>query len=203
MGKKLAHKQYYIVPWSPCPDPAVKITMGSYSLKSNCTIVDPTTTAALAGVEDNATLLIDGHGSDDDPTTIEIDYNGKPAKRNIVAMGQLIADFWQLPKTHVKIRMLSCWGKGFAKNLAVRLYNNHQYQSIAVAGYHHKVSSGAGRSPKTGRGTNAMVIGGDFKYKGDEDLPEKERISWFNGLGQVIDKPHFDKTISVETDDYG
>jgi hypothetical protein len=215
---KLVHKQYYLVPWEPIADVAIKITRASYALKQNCVMCLSTTANVLSGVEDDATLLIDGHGSTSDPFTIEADVpSPNPlapapvrAHRTCAQLAILISEFWKLPKTHVKIRMLSCHGFGFARNLAIELGKDAPefgrvgpYQSIVVSGYLHSVSTGAGRSPVTGRGTNAMIINDEFKFKGDVDLPENQRILWFNGNGDVVTKPQFQKTISVVTDEYG
>jgi hypothetical protein len=202
MGTKLVHRQYYIVPWSPCDDPGIAITKASYRRKENCTICDPAAGNALSGVEDDATLLIDGHGTTDDPLQISAQVGQVMATRSAVALATLISEFWKLPKTHVKIRMLSCHGVGFARNFAVAL-GGRKYNSIVVAGYLHNVSTGGGRSSKTGRGTNAMVVNDEFRFKGDEGFPENQRIAWFNHRGEQVAKPVFEKKISVTTDEYG
>lgn len=184
---KPIRKQYYLDPFPINTDPAIATTRKKYALKSNCTVLpNPLFENGLAQVENHATLLIDGHGLETDPTTIEVAFHGTSLKRRYENLADLIANWWRLPKQHVKIRMLACWGYGFARQLAMELAGTHGYASICVAGYKYSVAVGV-YDLKTGRGPNpARVPTGP----GEEELSyDKSRIAWYNGQGEEVAKP--------------
>jgi hypothetical protein len=182
MPAKPIRRQYYLDPFPVQDDPGLANTRRKYDLKTNCTVIGtPAPENALAGVEDDATLLIDGHGTTERTDVITADFGNLTLGRPVVNLADLIATWWRLPTTHVKIRMLSCWGFGFARNLAIEL-GGRGYDNICVAGYTGTVKTLA-YDPATGRGRNPVVTDDDEYYCG------KDRVQWFDRNGNVVAKP--------------
>lgn len=184
MPPKRIRKQYYFFPFSVHTDQGIDFTTRKYTLKTNCDVLSsPIVDGALSAVESYATLLIDGHGTRDCSTKITADVFGYDFGYPIVKLAYMIANAWRLPQSHVKIRMLSCWGgvsgvaSGLAKELATQGYDN-----IRVAGYTGSVQNGVYESG-TGRGSNPVILpDGKPGY-------EKSRVRWFDGNGNLVDKP--------------
>lgn len=183
MPPKDIRRQYYLDPFPLHHDDALNTTRRKYQAKVNCTVIaTPPGENALAGVEDYATLLIDGHSSTERSNVIEAALtNDLQVGRDVVNLADLLQNWWRLPTTHVKIRMLSCWGFGFARHLAVELWSRG-YHDIRVAGYTGTVQVGA-FDAQTGRGRNPVRTDDEEYYYG------KDRVQWFDGHGNVVDKP--------------
>ena len=81
---------------------------------------------------------------------------------------------------------------GFAPKLAKAL-SARGYYRIHVAGYLGPVGPQA-YDDATGRGTNPVTLDDELNYG-------KERIAWFNGQGQVVDKPEIDAQHLIEVQD--
>lgn len=187
-------RQYYLDPFPTHTDTAIALTKKKYQLKTNCYVFgSPLLENGLGNVENVATLLIDGHGFERDPTTIVADFRTTTLGYPVDKLGDMIANYWRLPKGHIKIRMLSCWGYGFARQLAIKL-GTQGYDRIHVAGYKGPVKTGV-YDTKTGRGRNPVQIGDDeYNY-------EKTRIEWYDRHGNIVPKPDVGATAVVGTSD--
>jgi hypothetical protein len=182
MPPKPIRQQYYLDPFPVHSDLALGSTRKKYVAKTNCIVIPtPAGENSLANVEDYATLLIDGHGTTERPNVIEAMLGEVWLGRDVVNLSDLLQNCWRLPTTHVKIRMLSCWGFGFARNLAIEL-GRRGYNHIHVAGYTGKAKVGAYDSA-TGRGRNPVETPDDEHYCG------KDRVQWFDASGHVVNKP--------------
>jgi hypothetical protein len=194
MGKKRIRQQYYLDPFSDHKDPALKITKDKYELKTNCVVLArPLVENGLRDIPSDATLIIDGHGTSEDHTTISAE--SKPGEFILIPVNKLadmIAYYWRLPQEHVKIRMLSCWGYGFARLLALSL-GKKEHPKIHVAGYKGLTKTGV-YEPGTGRGPNPVEIEG-------EDSWEKSRIEWYDTAGNLVSKPDVGDTAFVGESD--
>lgn len=192
------HKQYFICPF-PVYDDVVRTQINKYTLKKNCTIVKSFHNA-LKNVEDDATLLIAGHGVEGGD---EIS-NGLTDHRRLwlipEGLAQLISKVWLLPTTHRKIRLLGCECSAFARKLALAL---EAYDNVAVGGYVDSMNYD-GHDPKTGRGSNLTQI--DFGppigirlFTKAQILSQNlERVEWYNNKGQKIAKPDLPKTVQID-----
>jgi hypothetical protein len=218
-------QQYYYNPFAQITvhDGAVRDTIKKYQKKTNCTFIkteyNVKTKAGvrhgssekqpLAGIEVDSTLLIDGHGNWT-ASRISVKTRSKylPGDRGWLRITvddlvtQLIFD--GLPKGHVRIRLLSCYGGGlnpedaihdrsqaaapFAKVLAMKLGPTHP--NIVVGGY-----TGSVWVPPKG-GHNEVFL---KKVDDSETVPARDHrdevnmddrmIKWFNASGTQVEKP--------------
>jgi hypothetical protein len=192
------HKQYFICPFDIW-DAVVQQQVTKYTLKQNCIVVRPIHTA-LSTVEDEATLLIAGHGVEGGQ---EIS-NGLPgvSRRALNAGGlaQLISMVWLLPVTHSKIRLPGCELSVFVRDFAMALATYHQ---IAVSGYVESMNFD-NYDKVTGRGSPLAQVDMSEIGQGTR-LFTKEQIQhagmewshWYNNQGNLINKPIFAKTLTV------
>jgi hypothetical protein len=193
------HKQYFLCPFSTY-DTVVGTQVAKYRLKTNCTTVRPFY-ESLNKVEDDATLIIAGHGVEG---AEEISNGMKDASRlsyTAAGLAQLISKVWQLPTTHRKIRLLGCECADFAKKVAVALPT---YDNVAVGGYIDEMNWD-GYNAKTGRGSGILQIppekeGGTITLLSKEQMISggMQRVKWYNNKGAEISKPDLQKTFLLQ-----
>jgi hypothetical protein len=169
--------------------------------------------ASLGDIRDDDMLMISSHGGLTDPTTIvsdkgvrEMFNDEEKLTANDLAKQLSGAD---LPKSHVLIKMLSCYAGGvlthssggpvrtgmgatgedfFAKLLAIALKTDYQYGSIIVGGFAGPLlnatvaSRRAGRVPMKGNAHLYNRVG----IEGGSAVDSHDHIHWFNGDGQAV-----------------
>lgn len=182
----MGRKQYYFNPFQSRDDKEIASTLEKYTQKSDCTIVN--SDDELGKIEDDATLLIDGHAKAGEPALYskKADHSAETIKASTLAMRIQT----KLPKSHIKIRVLACWGgsnapqhtvgaagSSFACALAFWL-GQFQFRKIAVGGYlHGTFTYGKGR-------TLINLEDGVVENKHDSGY-----VRWYGDGGAVIVKP--------------
>ncbi|WP_210644198.1 MULTISPECIES: hypothetical protein [unclassified Pseudomonas] len=184
MSPKRVRKQYYLNPFGK-GDKALQTSRSKYKLKEevNAVVIERLTPGCLKSVEGYATLIIDGHGFREDNFQ-NIISSAESGGDNLSdgALAELVAKTWELPQSHRKIRMLACWGFGFARLFAMQL-GTRGYDSICVAGYLGKTSPGSWE-PATGRGRTEVDMD-----NGEGGQYGKDRLVWFDSQGNQCEKP--------------
>ncbi|MFD1216955.1 MULTISPECIES: hypothetical protein [Microbulbifer] len=195
-------QQYYINPFLQDIDNVLATSRTKYRLKANCTAVNTTMWHCLNNVEKEATVLIDGHGAQagfNEP--VNGISNGLSGEQRIYCSPAQIAtwlhQYWTLPTSHVKIRLLGCELNHVAQQLAIEL-GHLGYANIVVGGYIDSVIYD-GFDAQTGRGSaySLVDLGTHNQLFSKSDLDGEERLEWFNAQGQKVTKPFFEKCISV------
>lgn len=180
----------------------------------------------LADVKDDDMLMISSHGGATDPTTIVSDLgvremfnSDERLTANDLAKQLSGAD---LPKSHVLIKMLSCYAGGvltqsndgptrsgmgatgedfFAKLLAVALRSDFQYDAIIVGGFAGPLLNATVASRRAGRApmsTNAQLYN-RVGVEGGNAVDSHDHIHWFNGNGQEVPRDTI-KALKVASD---
>lgn len=184
MCPKRVRRQYYLNPFGK-GDEALRLSQKKYTLKEqvNATVIERPVPHCLASVEGYATLIIDGHGFRENElqNVISSAESGGDTLSD-AALAELVSETWKLPKSHLKIRMLACWGFGFARLFSIQL-GKKGYDSICVAGYLGKTSPGSWE-PATGRGRVEVD-----RDDGEGGQYGKDRVVWFDSKGNQCAKP--------------
>lgn len=178
---------------------------------------------ALGDLEDADMLLIASHGGRDDPDTIISDLGNKESFNTNERMsandlaGQLSGA--NLRKTHILIKMLSCYATGvlqktqdgitrntrgenfFAKLLAMALSANFSYKQIIVGGYSGPFLNSTVASHRFSR----KPIGEDatqwnrVDVEGATPVDAHDHIYWVDGSGEYVDGERV-RGIKLESD---
>ncbi|MEQ9371384.1 MAG: hypothetical protein RIG63_20510 [Coleofasciculus chthonoplastes F3-SA18-01] len=176
----MPRQQYYFYPFGNIFDLTIQDTKDKYSRKNNCTIIKAI--HQLQHIEDSSTLLIDGHcGESHDliASHFEDDVPNKQViKAGVLALTKLNNN---LPKNHIKIRLLGCYGGIKAAPEIARLLGTIcGYQSIVVGGY-----------------SKSVFV--DPKSRHIINLPDRDPIEnstnsgyvlWYNSQGTSVAKPN-------------
>lgn len=176
----MPRQQYYLNPFQSRHDKGIQDTQIRYEAKPNCQVA---TLQTLPYIEDTSTLLIDGHCSSNQPG-LASDGPGAQGQHNpeviqLPALSNML--IVRLPKTHIKIRLLGCYGGiVMARFLAIALGLNDFHQ-IAVGGYTESVF---GNDDPNGR----MKINLDRGVV--DNTHNSVYVRWFNNHGQWIAKPN-------------
>lgn len=180
----------------------------------------------LSGIRDDDMLMISSHGGSTDPTTIVSDLSVREMfnteerlTANDLAKQLSGAD---LSKSHVLIKMLSCYAGGvltqwnggltrsgmgatgedfFAKLLAVPLKSDFQFNSIIVGGFAGPLLNATVASRRAGRApmsTNAQLYN-RVGVEGGNAVNSHDHIHWFNGNGQEVPRETI-KALKVNSD---
>jgi hypothetical protein len=118
--------QYYYYPFISRNDATLKNVSAKYRQKANALEINQ---AWLTSLDPRGTLLVDGH-SNDGQHEISAQDGENWETIGVDALAGVLAS---LPKNFVAIRMLACYGKTFARGLALKLGATHQ--NIRVGGY--------------------------------------------------------------------
>lgn len=188
-------KQYLICPFTEYDD-VVTTMLKKYELKVNCEILK-TGNDILKNVEDDATLLIAGHGVESGREISNGLKEGRQAM-DVETLAAKIGLTWELPVTHIKIRLLGCECAGFACTLAKTLLG---YESICVGGFIDSVIYD-NYDEKTGRGSAMVLVEiepGVVQPFSKEVLDKKgiKRVRWYNNKGEEIEKVNLKRTIKL------
>jgi hypothetical protein len=220
-------KQYYYNPFGALEihDGGLRDTWQKYYLKDNCTCLSTDYNCKtrsgrwhfngkrkkpLANIEDDSTLLINAHG-DWTANVLEVQTKSKyfSTDRGWVTITaddlayQLMFD--GLPKTHKRIRLVSCYGGGlnpedqisdrsqaaapFAKVLATIL-GVWRYSSIVVGGYCGAVwvPPGGGHNEVFLHKTQGSQETEPARNHRDDADVSKRMILWFDSSGKQVEK---------------
>jgi hypothetical protein len=226
LGSVAMGKKYYYDPFGAIThhDGAFQLTQKKYEQKNNCTIIKTDynvktksgvrhrsgqTKKPLENIEDDSTLVIMGHG-DWQSNTIQVKTKSKFFSNDrgwfAITVGDLVTQLMYdgLPRTHRRIRLLTCWGGGLnkwdgvndpnkaavalAKVLAESL-GFQRYYDIAVGGYCGPVISVTQRNKvvvEQGGGVENNIVAQTTRDNPDVD---ERLILWFDCAGFQVEKP--------------
>ena len=174
----MSKKQYYLDPFNTAM-PATDSARDVYHGKSNCTVIKDI--GDLQYIESTATLLIDGHSARNADVLASAFENAKQTYRAVQLAIKLTgtSKSKRLPKTHILIRLLACYGgTKFAAELAYFL-GLFGYKHIVVGGYLYSVWQGSGHRTLIQK-TEDMPV---------ENTTGSGNVVWYNNKRVKVSKP--------------
>jgi hypothetical protein len=144
-----------------------------YARKPFCFVIQDANTQ-IRQIPSNATLIIDGHSSFNSPTISRAAHGGGNESITYAVLAWRLAAF-ELPLTHVLIRLLACESSVYAIGLAAAL-GGYGYNAIAVGGYTE---------------TNYQIPGQRTTfpprfYDQQGNLKQPKPIIWYGSRGQQL-----------------